>query len=356
MKLPDTMEVPVRSTDETADASAVVGRSPRQLIWSRFRQDRAAVTGAVVIAILVVLALAAPLIAGLFGHGPNELHPGMTTSLGLPKGPDARFWFGADAVGRDVLVRTIYGARTSLTVAFVATGMAFVLGLGAGMLAGFRGGWVDTLISRAIDIMLALPLLLFAIGIAATCSVNARGCLGGLIQPGVRLVVILIALFTWPYIARIVRGQTLSIRESGYVEAARALGAGTGHMLVEEIFPNLLTPVIVYTTLLIPSNILFEAALSFLGVGIPQSTPSWGGMLAQASQGELFTYAWWMMLFPGLFLLLTTLAFNLVGDGIRDAVDPHGIPSRGPRRSVLGGWILGRRRRSNTALELASGT
>jgi peptide/nickel transport system permease protein len=221
------------------------------------------------------------------------------------------------------------------------------------MLAGYRGGSTDTVVSRAIDIMLSLPLLLFAIGIAATCSVSARGCLGGLIQPGVRLVVVLIALFTWPYIARIVRGQTLSIRESGYVEAAKALGAGTGHILIEEVFPNLLTPVIVYTTLLIPSNILFEAALSFLGVGIPQSTPSWGGMLAQASQGELFTYAWWMMLFPGLFLLLTTLAFNLVGDGIRDALDPHGIPSSRSRRSSRARWARWRRGRADASLELA---
>ena len=142
-------------------------------------------------------------------------------------------------------------------------------------------------------------------------------------QPGLRLVVAIIALFTWPYIGRIVRGQTLSVRQRDFVEAARSLGLGNLRIMVREILPNIIAPVVVYTTLIITSNILFEAALSFLGVGIPQSTPSWGGMLAQAAENQLFTYAWWMMLFPGLFLLLATIAFNLVGDGLRDALDPR---------------------------------
>jgi peptide/nickel transport system permease protein len=301
----------------------VAGRSPWQMFWRRFRQDRVALAGAVVIGILIVLAVAAPLISELVGHGPNQLFPSMVTSFGLPKGPNGRFWFGTDSVGRDVFVRAIYGARTSLVVAFLATGLATAIGVTLGLSAGQFRGWVDTVISRAVDIVLSLPLLLFAIGISAACSVSANGCLHGTIQPGLRLVVIVIALFTWPYIARIVRGQTLSLREKEFVESARSIGASEFRIMFREILPNVVAPIVVYATLIVPNNIIFEASLSFLGIGIPQSTPSWGGMLANAAQDQLFTYAWWLMLFPGLFLLVTTLAFNLVGDGLRDALDPR---------------------------------
>lgn len=151
----------------------------------------------------------------------------MVTAYGLPRGPTARFWFGADPVGGDVFVRTIYGARTSLTVAFLATGSATVIGVILGMAAGFYRGWVDTLVSRTIDFVLSLPLLLFAFGISVACSTSVRGCLGGLVQPGLRLVSAIIALFTWPYIACIVRGQTLSIREKEFTESARRSVPGT---------------------------------------------------------------------------------------------------------------------------------
>jgi peptide/nickel transport system permease protein len=171
--------------------------------------------------------------------------------------------------------------------------------------------------------VLSLPVLLLSIGIAATCSVTAEGCLGGLIEPGVTLVTFIIALFTWPYIARIVRGQVLSIREKEFIESARSLGSGSVRIMFREILPNLAAPLIVYSTLIIPSNILFEASLSFLGVGIPPDTPSWGRMISDASGGQLYTVAWWMLLFPGMALVLTTLAFNLVGDGLRDALDPR---------------------------------
>jgi peptide/nickel transport system permease protein len=144
------------------------------------------------------------------------------------------------------------------------------------------------------------------------------------IQPGMPLVIFIIALFNWFYIARIVRGQTLSLREREFIEASRSMGAGNYRIMFKEILPNLAAPIIVYSTLIIPANILFEAALSFLGVGIPQSTPSWGRMLSDASSSQIFIYAWWMMVFPGTFLLLTTLAFNLLGDGLRDALDPRG--------------------------------
>jgi peptide/nickel transport system permease protein len=191
-----------------------------------------------------------------------------------------------------------------------------------GMIAGYRGGKTDTAISRLIDIVLSMPVLLLAIGVASVCSISAEGCLGGLLQPGLSLVIAIIALFTWPNMARLVRGQALTLREKEFVEAARSLGARPPRIMFKELLPNLLAPIVVYATLLVPANILFEAALSFLGVGVPQSTPSWGRMLSDAAAGSIFTVAWWMMLFPGLFLLATTLSFNLVGDGLRDALGP----------------------------------
>jgi peptide/nickel transport system permease protein len=312
---------------ETGAGDTVVAaraRSSWELFRTRFMQDKAAVFGAVVIAVLVVLALAAPLFAKLTGHGPNELFGDemLTPDLGLPKGPNAQFWFGGDTVGRDVFVRTMYGARTSLIVAIVATGLAALIGIAVGMLAGYRGGVTDTIVSRAADVFLSMPILLFAIGVATVCSISPNGCLGGLLQPGLSLVIGVIALFTWPNMARLVRGQVFTLREKEFVEASRSLGAGSFRIMFRELLPNLLAPIVVYATLLVPANILFEAALSFLGVGVPQTTPSWGRMLSEAASGQLFTYAWWMMLFPGLFLLLTTLAFNLVGDGLRDALGP----------------------------------
>ncbi|MDQ4019226.1 MAG: ABC transporter permease [Actinomycetota bacterium] len=301
---------------------AVAGRSPRQLFWARFKKDRAALFGLAVIVFLVIIALAAPLISKIVGHGPNDLFTReMTDEFGLPKGPNGEFWFGADDSGRDLFVRVVYGARTSLLVALVATGIAVCVGTILGIAAGYFGGIIDTIISRTIDIILSMPVLLFAIGIAAACSATASGCLGGLVKPGRPVVIFIIAAFTWPYIARIVRGNTLSLREKEFIEAARSLGAGHGRIMFREILPNLVAPIIVYTTVIIPSNILFEAALSFLGLGVPDRIPSWGRMLADSA--DIFDVAWWFMFFPGLFLITTTLAFNLLGDGLRDALDPR---------------------------------
>ena len=329
---------------------------------------------------MVLLAFCAPLVAKLVGHGPNDLFDHMLNEIGLPAGPNHDFWFGADKVGRDLFVRTIYAVRTSLIVALVATAISVVIGIVLGTIAGFFGGFADTVISRTVDLVMSLPILLFAIGLAATCGITAEGCLGGhlqwpeglwsiigwitvdhpdrrgllmrratqpgpialivlglffavihspviplpTIQPGLSLVIFVIALVNWTYIGRIVRGQVLTLREREFVEAARALGATNSRIMFRELLPNLAAPIIVYSTLIIPSNILFEAALSFLGVGIPQSTPSLGRMLAEASSGQLFTVAWWMMVYPGIFLVLLTLAFNLLGDGLRDALDPRG--------------------------------
>jgi peptide/nickel transport system permease protein len=319
-----TVAEPIDVTPGGGPAQVVVGRSPRQLFWERFKKDKAAIGSLVFIILLVLVAIFAGVIARhVVGHGPNELFQReMTDEFGLPKGPNSDFWFGGDSVGRDVFVRVLYGARTSLLVALVSTLVAVFIGVTFGLLAGYFRGPLDTLISRFTDIMLAIPILLFAIGISAACGTSKNGCVGGLIQPGVPTVIFVISLFSWPYIARIVRGNTLSIREKEFIEAARSLGAGNARIMFREVLPSLVAPIIVYMTYLIPSNILFEAALSYLGLGVPQNTPSWGQMLSDAA--GVFDVAWWLMLFPGLFLIATTLAFNLLGDGLRDALDPRG--------------------------------
>jgi ABC-type dipeptide/oligopeptide/nickel transport system permease subunit len=309
--------------DATSIPAEVEGKSPRQLFWIRFKQDKAALFGLAVIILLALIAIFAGVISKyLVGHGPNELFQReMTDEFGLPVGPTGDFWFGADENGRDVFVRVLYGARNSFHVAILATAVAVAIGVIVGMAAGYFRGWVDTVISRVTDIILSLPVLLFAIGIVAACGTTKEGCLGGLLEPGKNTVIAVIALFSWPYIARIVRGNTLSIREKEFIEAGRSLGASNTRIMFREVLPNLVAPIIVYTTLIIPSNILFEAALSFLGLGLPPSDPSWGQQLSEAA--DIFDVAWWLMLFPGLFLVMTTLAFNLLGDGLRDALDPR---------------------------------
>ena len=297
---------------------AVARKSPSRLFWERFSQDKVAIGGGVVLVLLALIAVfGGPLAAHLTGHPENAVYSTMTDEFGVPKGPNHAFWFGADAAGRDLFVRTMYGARTSLLVGVLASMIALLIGLVVGLCAGFFGGWIDSALSRTSDVVLAMPQLLLAIGIAAAC--NIKGCLGGRLQPGIPVVIVVIAFFSWSYIARIVRGYTLSLREKEFVESARALGAGNVRILATEILPNLVGPLIVYTTLLIPTNILFEAALSYLGLGVPQSEASWGAILTDASQ--LYDVAWWLMVFPGGLLIVTTLAFNLLGDGLRDAFD-----------------------------------
>ncbi len=333
----------------------IIGRSPAELFRRRFRKDRWALAGIVLIAVIIGLALAAPLFASLVGHPYDAIYaremtddapPGCSTNFvfgtgqlcvtGIPAGPTLSaqvydeageqkgvFLFGAaDGTGRDLFVRTLYGARTSLYVGLMATVIEIVLGVTFGIIAGFFRGKTDTFISRTCDVFFALPTLLLLLGISAACGAQPPGqeCLGGLLKPGTSLIIVLIGFFSWPYLTRIIRGQVMSIREKEYIEAARSLGASNTRIMVRDVLPNVLAPIIVYATLLIPTNILAEASLSFLGLGVPPGIPSWGAQISDST--NIMRIAPWTVLFPGIFLFMTTLAFNLVGDGLRDAFDP----------------------------------
>jgi peptide/nickel transport system permease protein len=304
----------------------VAARSPLQLFWRRVRKDRVALVALGFIVLLILIAFLAGAITKLFdAPAPNVQSTEALDDFGLPEGPSSAHLFGADPIGRDVFSRVLYGARVSLEVAFIGTGVSVVIGTILGTIAAFFRGWIDTLIGRSLDIMLAFPVLLLGLGLATACS-GENGCLGGLLQPGLSVVIFIIVLANTPYVARIIRGQVLSLREKEFVEASRSLGASNARIMFREILPNLVAPIIVYATLFIPANILLEAALSFLGVGVQPPTPSWGEMLAKAT--SIFNVAWWFLFFPGTALLLTVLAFNLVGDGLQDALNPKGSKSR----------------------------
>lgn len=305
--------------------TAIQGRSLGQIAWLRLRRDKVAIGGAVVIVALILVAIFAPLIVGLLGHPPLEFHyekvdPDLQVPVGSFGGISGDFLFGAEPInGRDLFSRVVYGSRISLLIAFLATVLSVLIGTVFGVIAGYFGGWVDTVISRTMDVFLAFPLLLFALALAGVVPDRAFGLEGDTLR--IALIVFIIGFFNWPYIGRIIRGQALSLREREFVDAARSLGARTPRILFTEMLPNLVAPILVYATLLIPTNILFEAALSFLGVGIRPPAPSWGGMLSEAT--HWYQIAPHFMIFPGLAIFITVLAFNLFGDGLRDALDPR---------------------------------
>jgi peptide/nickel transport system permease protein len=303
------------------DPIAIAARSPWELFSRRFREDRLAMASLIFLAILILVAIFAPLVVKIVGApGPDVRDSGALDIFGTPTGPSSGHPFGVDQIGRDVFSRTVYGARVSLIVAVSATALATIAGIVTGLLAGYFRGWVDTLVSRSVDVLLAIPYLLLASGLAAACTLGGAGCLGGLIKPGLGVVIFVIAATSWTYMARIIRGQTLSLREKEFVEAARSVGASNMRIIFQEILPNLVAPIVVYASILVPQVILYEAALSFLGVGVTDQ-PSWGQMISDAT--PIFSDAWWYMLFPGIALLLTVLAFNLVGDAMQDALNPR---------------------------------
>jgi peptide/nickel transport system permease protein len=298
----------------------IAARTPLELFTRRLRRDKVALVALTFVVFIVIVAIAAPLITSIAGTPkPNITNADLTDDFGQPLGPSGSHPFGVDQLGRDVFSRVVYGARVSLIVAFTATILTVLIGVTLGLIAGYYRGWTDSLLTRTMDLMLAFPVLVLAVGIGVACSGKA-GCLGGALKPGLSVVIFVIVLTTWPYMARIVRGQVLSLREREFVEASRSLGASDRRIIFREILPNLVAPIIVYSTVLIPQNILYEAALSFLGVGVDPDSASWGQMISDAT--NIFREAWWYMTFPGLALLLTVLAFNLVGDGLQDALNP----------------------------------
>jgi len=310
----------------TAGVKAVQGRSLGRIAWDRLKRDKLALTGGIVVLVLIVIALLAPVITDLIGQDPDAYHESLIEPLfGTPKGSlggiSGDHLLGVEPVnGRDIFARILYGARISLLVGFLSAIVAVVLGTILGILAGFFGGWVDSVISRVMDGLLAFPQLLFIIALVSVMPDEMLGLSGSSVR--VFVMILVIGFFGWPYIGRVVRGQTLSMREREYVEAARSLGAGRYYILFKELLPNLVAPIIVYTTMMIPTNILTEAALSFLGVGVKPPTSSWGQMLSTAI--DYYDSDPMFMVVPGVAIFITVLAFNLFGDGVRDALDPKG--------------------------------
>jgi peptide/nickel transport system permease protein len=303
---------------------AIQGRSLGQIAWLRLKRDKVAIGSGILIVVLVLFAALSSVINNIIGVSPtsvdiNSLDPNTGVPIGAAGGISLAHPLGLEPIlGRDVLARIDTGARYSLVVALLATLVAVVLGAVFGMTAGFFGGRTDTLISRLMDTLLAFPQLLFAIALVAVLTTSK---FGSSLWANIFLLVIVIAVFTWPYFGRIIRGQTLSLREKEFVEAARGLGATNRRILFRELLPNLWGPILVYATLIIPTNILFEAALSYLGVGIPPPNPSWGNMLSDATNTYQIDPEFFIV--PGVFIFVTVMAFNLFGDGLRDALDPR---------------------------------
>ena len=297
---------------DTPAAKKIEGRSPWRLAFERLRSDRAAQIALGTILVIVLFALLAPVFAAITHHPPNQPFVDIGENAnGGPVPPSGTFWFGTDSNGRDVFVRVLYGAQISLIVGVVATMISVALGVVFGLAAGYIGGWVDAVIARMIDVMLSIPFLLLAISVAEIS------------HPSMWLVIIIIGVISFTYLARIVRGQVISLKAKEYVEAARALGAGPFRIMFIDLLPNVMAQVIVYASLLIPLAIVTEAALSFLSVGVPPPTADWGSMINDASGYFQYGY-WWYLFFPALALLVTTLAFNIFGDSVRDAFDPRG--------------------------------
>jgi peptide/nickel transport system permease protein len=306
-----------------AGTDAVQGRSLGQIAWRQLRRDKVAMTGGAVVVVLILTAIIGPhIVQSPDVYHQNLIDPTFSRPKGAFGGISLAHPFGVEPVnGRDVLARIVTGAQYSLLIALLSTLVAVTLGVFFGVVAGYFGGWIDALIARAMDIFLAFPLLVFALALVGVIPQSAFGLSGNSLR--IALLVFIIGFFSWPYMGRIIRGQTLSLREREFVDAARSLGARSGYILGRELLPNLVAPIIVYATLLVPTNILFEAALSYLGVGLYPPTPTWGGMLSDAVTNQYFQIDPTFMLVPGLAIFITVMAFNLFGDGLQDALDPR---------------------------------
>jgi ABC-type dipeptide/oligopeptide/nickel transport system permease subunit len=320
------MTMDVKSVDLERSDAAGAAAGLRRTVLRRLRRDPVALIAGSILFLLVLAAVfGGPLAAHLTGHGPNQQFPNALSSGGKPLGVLQRtylatgtgrdphgslFILGADALGRDVLVRVLYGARISLLVAVGATGLALIIGVSLGLLAGYAGGWIDGAVNRMTETAMAFPNLLLAVGLAVV------------VGPGLLNVVVIIALFTWYYPARIVRSATIATKRMTFVSAARSIGARPRRILLVHLLPQVWGPLLVYATSIVANNILFEAGLSYLGVGVPPPTASWGQMLSDAVTSDMYQIDLSLALVPGLALMITMLAFNLLGDSIRDALDP----------------------------------
>ncbi|HEY6150330.1 MAG TPA: ABC transporter permease [Gaiellaceae bacterium] len=319
------------------ELEAIRARGYWELVWRRFRRDKVAIVSGFFIILLIAIAFGgAPLARHYIGHGPSDIFP-TPPAVQLPSllPGDVGTWIqnpytghkdilllgAANRLGQDEFLRLLYGARISLEVAGLSTLGVMIIGVILGATAGYFRGWVDTIISRITEITMAFPVLIFVVSLAATVGPQLNNFTLGIFPKGVLTLVFIFSLFGWFYPARIMRAQVLSIREKEYVEAARMIGASDVRIIRSHVLPHLIAPIIVYSTLIVAGYVLFEAGLSFLGIGIPVTTPSWGNLLSTAP--EFYTTRPLLMIWPGLAVLLTTLAFNLLGDGLRDAFDPR---------------------------------
>jgi peptide/nickel transport system permease protein len=330
--------VATESGGDLGEQEEVRARGYWEQVWRRFRRDKVAIASAFAIVLLLALAFAgAPIAKHYVGHGPNDIFAAVPEVVEIPSllpagpmthftnpytgGHDVMILGASNRLGQDEFLRLLYGARVSLEVALLSTIGVMIIGVLLGSSAGYFRGATDTVISRLTEITMAFPLLLFVIALAATIGPRLNQITLGVFPPGVVTLVLIFSIFGWFYPARIMRAQVLSIREKEYVEAARMIGASDARIIRSHVLPHLVAPMIVYSTLIVASYVLFEAGLSFLGVGIPIDTPSWGNLLSTAP--EYYTTRPLLMVWPGLAVLLTTLAFNLLGDGLRDAFDPR---------------------------------
>jgi peptide/nickel transport system permease protein len=288
------------------DALLIEHRSLWSEIWRRFRRDKFAMAGVVVIIILVLVAVLAPWIAP---HDPTKQYDNGLTMQGMPVGPSHEFWLGTDTLGRDLLSRLMYGARVSLVVGVCANGFALVLGVIFGLTAGFFRGWVETFLMRMTDVMMAFPIILLAVALVSV------------LKPSLWILILVIGIVYWTPMTRVIHGEVLSIREKEFVDAARLTGCSSARILSRHILPHLVAVILVYTSLGLATTILFEATLSYIGLGVQPPTPSWGQMISEGK--PYYLSAPHLVLYPGLAIMITVLAFNLVGDGLRDAFDPQ---------------------------------
>src|SRR3954467_9857193 len=336
---------------ELGEVQQVRARGYWEQVWRRFKRDKVAVGGGVFVILLFLVAwVGSPIAEKLLGHGPNDQFAGGLDEKLLPVGPwtevstipyagapghygSTLFILGGDGqLGRDEFLRMMYGAQTSLEVAIGATVLSMVVGVLMGAIAGYYGGWTDTLVSRITEITMAFPILLFIIALASTAGDRLNKItLGGLFGPGGITLILVLGFFGWFYPARIVRAQVLSLREKEFIEAARMVGANDWRIVRSHLLPHLVAPIIVLSTITVAQFILAEAGLSFLGIGIQAPTPSWGNLLATAP--DYYLTQPWLMVWPGVAVLLATLAFNLLGDGLRDAFDPRSTRCSNPLTS-----------------------